>query len=348
MYIKNNIRIFLISLASLCGVVCAGYILYVRFSAENNIVFFEKKIRPQHAYVSPLDGEPVSSSAETAVQVVGVMIDNHRDARPQSGVSYAKIVYEVLVEGGITRYFAIFDNTQSVTEVGPVRSARLYFLDWLQEYGNAMYMHSGGSPQALAAIKPRKIFDANEFFFGAYFWRGTYHLPPHNLYTSSDKWQKITEKYGTTTSLFTADQSWKFASELGDSLSNTSTVAIRYNSFYNVTWTYDPGSLLYERVVNNRLEKNKDADQITARNLIIQFTVVGDISGDDKGRQEIKTVGSGEAIVLRKGEAVRGVWKKDGIKNRTRFYTSEGDEIVLAPGNTWVEVVPADTDVEVK
>ncbi|HLC70188.1 MAG TPA: DUF3048 domain-containing protein, partial [Patescibacteria group bacterium] len=115
---------------------------------------------PEFIYFSALDGRGVTSSEKVTPQVVAVMIDNHIDARPQSGLAVASVVYEVPVEGSITRFMALYDGDDLVEEVGPVRSARAYYLDWLSEYGDALYLHVGGSPEALNLIKKRSIFDA--------------------------------------------------------------------------------------------------------------------------------------------------------------------------------------------
>ncbi|OGH92980.1 MAG: hypothetical protein A2534_03440 [Candidatus Magasanikbacteria bacterium RIFOXYD2_FULL_39_9] len=313
------------------------------FTKDISFNFFSHKVE----YTNPLDGEVVESREGTEVQVVGIMIDNHPDAWPQSGVSAAKIVYEVLVEGGLTRYFAIYDSKQVVPEVGPVRSARTYFLDWIQEYGNGLYVHSGGSPAALAAIKPRKVFDANEFFWGEYFWRATDHFAPHNLYISSENWQKMLEVRGNTTSIFASDKAWKYSQSVGVTLASSSQLKINFNLYYKVAWNYDKDKLQYLRSINRDVEKDKDGSEIWARNIVVQFTDVADITNDDKGRQEIKTTGSGDAIILKKGSVVYGTWKKNNIKDRTRFYDSNNQEVLFVPGNTWIEVLPKGLDVEI-
>lgn len=320
-----------------------GSAIWYRFS-ESSVVFSLHKEDSldrvkKTEFQNPLDGEAVNSREESEVRVVGIMIDNHVDAWPQSGVSRAKIVYEAMVEGGITRYFAIFDSTQEVTEVGPVRSARLYFLDWIQEYGDGLYVHSGGSPQALAAIKPRKIFDANEFFWGQYFWRGQHHFAPHNLFISSKNWQAMLSKRSNSSSLFTADMAWKFDQDVGGSMASSSELSIIFSVGYEVAWKYDSGKKQYQRSINSKNERDRDGSEVWARNIIVQVTSVEDIANDDKGRQEIKTVGSGEATILRKGEVVHGTWEKKSLSGRTRFYDANGQEIVLTPGNTWIEVV---------
>jgi hypothetical protein len=297
-------------------------------------------------YINGLDGKAVTKKADSVLQVVGVMIDNHPDARPESGVSKAKIVYEAPVEGGMTRYLAIFDSKQVVAEVGPVRSARAYFLDWLQEYGNGLYMHSGGSPEALGLIKTRKIFDANEFFRGEYFWRDSVRVAPHNLYTNSENWGKIISQYGKN-SLFTADKAWQYSKLVGQTIGKKGGLKIPFSDDYAVTWTYDVKALNYSRSLNGVKEVDKDGSEVRARNILVQITSVQDVANDDKGRQAITTVGSGDAIILKKGGVTYGTWKKSSLTGRTRFYDKNKKEVVLIPGNTWVEVVPKDVNVVV-
>ena len=296
-------------------------------------------------YINPLDGKAVNKKVDSVLQAVGVMIDNHPNSRPESGVSKAKIVYEAPVEGGLTRYLAIFDSKQVVAEVGPVRSARAYFLDWIQEYGRGLYMHSGGSPEALSAIKTKNIFDANEFFWGQYYWRSSDRLAPHNLYTSSSNWAKIVSLYGNKSSLFTADKAWKYTRLIGQTIGKKSELKIPYSDEYAVTWTYDVKALNYTRSVNGKKEKDKDGSEIRARNILVQISNVKEINGDDKGRVEVATIGSGEAIILKKGAVIYGTWKKSSLTARTRFYDKNKKEIVLVPGNTWVQVVPADVNI---
>lgn len=311
---------------------------------QSTLLPTNKNIEHASIIMSPLDGLPASSSM---AQVIGVMIDNHPDARPQSGVSQAKIVYETMVEGGITRYFALYDAAQEVAQIGPVRSARLYFLDWIQEYGDGLYVHSGGSPQALASIKPRHVFDANEFFWGRYFWRDNRNFAPHNLYTSTEKLRAMIEYRGVSTTLFTQENAWKYGADTTVA-SSSAGVVIDFNSAYQVQWNYDSDMSLYQRVRNGRNEKDADDKLVQARNVVVQITAVADIAHDDKGRQEIVTVGSGEALVFKNGLVIRGTWKKKTIADRTRFFDDAGKEIIFTPGNTWVEVVPKEASINIK
>ena len=258
MYMKRKLSkhwppIIILALVSLAGIVYLFFYYYpsqelLQATSSNDFLITATK------YISGLDGKAVGKKADSISQVVGVMIDNHPDSRPESAVSKAKIVYEASVEGGLTRYLAIFDSKQAVAEVGPVRSARAYFLDWLQEYGNGLYMHSGGSPDALSVIKQKNIFDANEFFRGQYYWRSQDRQAPHNLYTSSSNWVRIVSKYGSTSSLFTADKGWKYARIVGKTIGVSSTIKIPFSDDYMVAWVYDAKKLNYARAINGEKE----------------------------------------------------------------------------------------------
>jgi hypothetical protein len=273
-------------------------------------------------------------------QVISVMIDNHPGARPQAGLAKASIVYEVPVEGEFTRYFALYNASTTVDKVGPVRSARPYFLDWLQEYGDAVYMHSGGSPEALQLLKNSAMFDANEFFRGAYFWRGTTHAAPHNLYTSSSIWGKLLSDYGFNRTPISW-KGWKFSSSsekmTTSSSSQTYNVSITYLPGYKVTWEYQATSGTFGRLLNDEVYRD-ESGSIMANNVVIQYVKIE--TTDDEGRKHITTVGEGEALVLIPSKLIRGTWKKGSVTERTRWYDQNGNEIPLNPGVTWVEVMP--------
>lgn len=297
-------------------------------------------------YNNYLDGRGVLTEGEKRPIVIGVMIDNSPDVPSQSGLSQAKVVYEALAEGGITRYFALFEKDQIVDSVGPVRSARMYYLDWLQEYGDALYLHVGGSPEALSFLKRSDIFDINEFGWGKYFWRSSQRVPPHNVFTNSKNWQEIYEKYGKGRSVV-AWEGWKF----GEVSATTSfeqshqALLVPYFSSYKILWNYNPSSTVYERLVNGKIDKDSEGNLITSDNVIVQFVSTKVV--DEVGRRDLKTTGSGEVVVARKGLLARGTWKKETVKSRTKFFDSQGKEIVLTPGKTWIQVVPASTVLEI-
>ncbi len=294
-------------------------------------------------YRSKFDGSIVEKKEEIEPIVVGVMIDNNSDVKNQAGLAEAHVVYEAPVEGGITRYMALFSASSTLRMVGPVRSARSYFLDWIQEYGTALYMHIGGSPEALARLKSVDFLDVNEFWWGKYFWRSAEHVAPHNTFTNSEKWQSLLGDRAAL-HLFQSWDGWLFDAAANTSSSTLSKLLIPYTSDYKVSWNYDKISQRYVRYVNGDTDLDYQKNTITADNIVIQLVAMKTI--DDVGRRSIETVGTGEALVARQGELVRGTWKKNSPLSRTRFYDALGAEVALVPGITWVQVVPKEVLIE--
>ncbi len=291
---------------------------------------------------SGFDGECLDGNQKEFSQIIGVMIENHNQAQPLSGIAQASVIYEAPVEGNIPRFLALYESTDRVSQVGPVRSARPYYVDWISEYGNAMYMHVGGSDEALKNIKKFEIFDMNEFYRGPYFFRLGERSAPHNIYTSSELWLKAFEKFGTEKEKKSYDV-WKFGeSEICDTQKQMdcedSLSFVYVKDAYEVTWKYNVEKNLYERYQNGVLHKDADGETITANTVIIQHADMDIL--DDVGRRKIDTVGDGPAEVYAFGKKVSGKWKKDERASRTQWILDTGEKIPLAPGKIWVELVP--------
>lgn len=312
----------------------------------------KKERVPVYSFFSQLDGRAVSTSADTVPNIITAMIDNHADARPQAGLASAPFVYEMPVEGSITRYMAVFPLAADMPRLGPIRSARPYFITAAREFGNPLYLHSGGSPEALTLLKTGVIRDVNEFYWGSYFKRDAQEAAPHNLFTSSSAWQRIDEKM--TTSYGSEYQAaswsgWRFQ-RYGDdeeyaklTLSATptqaiSSAALKYASNYTVGWTYDPATLLYYRTLQGVPSTDAGAQPILATTIIVQQAAVKSLDSED--RKSVALVGSGKGWVMSRGLMARATWKKASPTERTRWYDDAGEEFVFVPGIVWVEVVP--------
>jgi len=342
----SHFKLKLILLGFLVVIIFFSYI-YLAFLKDNwygkdNQVSGDYK--KEYIYFDKLDGQGVETKENETPQVVAVMIDNHTDARPQSGLSQAKIIYEVPVEGNITRLMAIFDANQVVENLGPVRSARPYFLDWASEYGESLYLHCGGSPEALTELKTNKLFDINEFYWGSYFWRAQNKIAPHNVYTSSTNWQEIinSKNYQNKEEWL----GWKFA----ENLATTSTEKIKqinvaYSNYYEVSWRFNEFTNRFDYYQNGKIFTGEDDNNLSVENVLVQYVQTEII--DSYGRLDIKTVGGGEARVLRAGEIIHANWEKKDRNSRTRFFDNNGQEINLIPGRTWVQVVPTIITAEV-
>jgi len=271
---------------------------------------------------------------------VAVMIDNHPSARPPKGLDKAGLVYEAEVEGNYTRYMAVFSAADGPEEIGPVRSARSYFLDWAAELG-AVYGHCGGSPDALAKIIQKGVPDLNEFYNGQYFWRDNERSAPHNVTTS---WGNL-EKYLENKNIDSGDFSvWKFKDDEKPKIATTSKIDISFNHpDFKVEWHYDNRDNDYTRYVSGKQQMTEDGTPIKAKNILIQ-TIPAKVV-DDKLRLEMNPIGEGPAVICVDGTCKTGKWIKGGFRERTMFYLDNGQEAQLNAGQTWVEVVRPEIEV---
>jgi len=293
-----------------------------------------------------LDGVCVENKEDMTSELVGIMIENHFEARPVSGLSQARIVYEAPAEGNITRFLAVFMRNEEVESVGPVRSARPYYLDWVSEYGDMMYMHVGGSPDALEKIDEHQIFDMNEMYRGWYFWRSTDRYAPHNTYTSNKLWDQAWKAYGEekTNQEFLG---WKFGKIEEEPCTETcvSHIEISYAPpTYSSLWKYTSSTEQFVRYEGGKIHKDRQGGEIVADTLIVEK--IGMKAIDNVGRLELDTIGSGQALIFRNGQVIEGEWRKTERKGRTRFYDFEGNEISFKPGKIWISIVGDNHRVE--
>ncbi len=319
-------------------------ILFWQFGFDNTTWFKqdkteEKIIENKPAYIDKLTGVGTDVLEDANPVPLAIMIDNHPEAFPLSGLNEAKTVYEAPVEGNMTRFMAIFAQKQNVDKVGPVRSARPDYLDWAQEYGIPLYVHCGGSPEALTRLKTeRNLIDFNEFYHGVYFWRDSDRDAPHNLYTSSSLWQAAWEKYGK-------ESSWQtFTFGQNNSTTPAAEVEVAYSVNFKVGWKYNYLKKNYERYFRGEKFLDDKNDAIFAQTVIIVKNKIKVL--DEIGRLAIYNIGSGDAYILSGGKVVKGQWRKSKAEFRTRFYDENGAELSVPPGKIWFMSVP--TEVEVK
>lgn len=294
-----------------------------------------------------LDGVCVLSADLVDPKIVLVMVENNLEAWPLLGIASANVVYEAPVEGNIPRFLAVYALDSEVKKIGPVRSARPYYLDWVSEYGNAMYMHVGGSPDALQMIDDYGIFDMNEMGRGWYFWRSEDRAAPHNTYTSSELWNKAAEKYSDYYNQDDYD-GWVFEKTAGCVENCVSKIEVNLSSapVYKAVWEFNTTTQKYARFQNTKTSQETNGEEIVADTMIVQ-RVKSKIL-DEIGRKEIETLGKGDVYVFRNGKMTKGQWFKQSRKDRTKFYDEEGEIIPLQAGKIWVEVLPDDKELKWK
>ena len=306
---------------------------------------------------------------------LGVMIENHLDARPQSGLSLADTVYEAVAEGGITRFLAVF-YCQDAGIVGPVRSARTYFLDYISEYGEyPLYAHVGGAntpgpADALGQISEydwNQYNDLNQFSIGFPTFKrdesrlGRQVATEHTMYSVTNKlWDFAATKRGLTEK-DKSGNNWEdqFVSY---SFKDDAPVAARpevqaitidfwNNPTYGVEW-------VYQKLDNTYLRKNggvahmdrNTKKQIAAKNVVVLFMKESAANDgyQNNAHQLYATTGSGDALFFMDGKEIEGTWKKSNREARTLLFDSTGKEITLNRGTTWFEIQPLDGEVTAK
>ncbi len=291
------------------------------------------------ADVPAINGLPVNEGVATT-RPLAVVIENHPDARPQSGLYFADIVYETLAEGGITRLLAIF-QTQTPKEIGPVRSARPYFNNIADQW-HAAFAHVGGSELALSELDSdvyKNLTDINQFSFGDYFYRSKERVAPHNAYTTTelmrtlltkkkwDKWEQRhlgdfetipTEKLQTTVTQINA----KF-----------------FSPAFNVEFDFDPSTGLYNRI--NGAKPFVDAinnTQIAPRNVLIEFVDDYSVPMTPANGLGLHLDEDGRALLFTGGGVTEGTWRyKDGF---TQYMGANNQTMKFQPGQTWIILMP--------
>ncbi len=290
--------------------------------------------------VRHLDGVLVKPGEEGR-RPISVMIDNQGAALPWSGLDQASLVIESPVEGGITRLMAFFDPLEaSSTKIGPVRSARPYFVEWAKAW-QAGYTHVGGSPEALQKIKGlgSSFSNIDEMANSATFFRDSAKSAPHNVFSTLDSLRQTMERrYGTSTATFA---SWRFEPLATSSNAVVSAPSIRipYGGSYSVTWRFDPQLGQYRRLKGTTSQTTREGQELLASNVAVIKTDARVL--DDKGRLSLRTVGGGDAVLYRAGKKYIARWSRSQDEI-IRFEGADGSEYPLTVGPTWIEVTTDD------
>lgn len=289
----------------------------------------------------------ITSSKE---RPIAVMIDNDEEsARPQAGLEDAYLVYEITVEGAATRFMALFKN-YDVAKVGPVRSARHYFLDYALE-NDAIYTHAGQSPQAGRDIAALGMIDINGLsgLDGQYFHRDYTHTSSwHTLYTGTDKLAELAEAKGIRKE--SDELIYKYNeqdTEIGGQPATE--FALPYAPFYRVTYEYNTDSKVYERSINGAPHKSQSGVTLSAKNVIVLYIDNYNLNdGTNAGRQELDNIGSGKGFYMTNGQYKQITWSKSSRRAKTIIKDESGAEITLNPGTTYVQIIPESKAVTIR
>lgn len=296
-----------------------------------------KKAPPPPKFYSPLTGAEVADEAITKRPVTAIMIENSPDARPQSGLKEAGVVYEAIAEGGITRFLALYQEGRPGL-IGPVRSVRPYYVEWGAAY-DAAVAHIGGSARALQMIRSGNYgLDIDQFFNAGAYWRASDRRAPHNVYTNSDRLDALIASKGKVSSTFTPI-------ERKDEAKSETPNATRINmpissAWYNIDYSYDAASNSYVRNIGGEAHLDRESGQITPK-VVIAIQVSMTRGMEDGFREQITTTGSGKAYIFQDGTVTEAVWQRPDVKNQITFVDNAGKPLQLNRGQTWITALPS-------
>jgi hypothetical protein len=319
--------------------IVASFYLYTKLNDKTENPQQSQEQKDEEQKTPGINGLPLVDLEFT--RPIAVVIENSPEARPQSGLSKADIVYETLAEGGITRFLAIFQS-QKPEQLGPVRSARSYFNSWASELG-AIYAHVGGHHTALTELENgiKGVSDANEFFNGSYFYRINSRAAPHNTYTTIDRLQALAKAKKYKTEMSSKD--WKFKDDSKGEVTAKKLVIPFSKPIFQASYAYDSESNSYGRFIGGRMAVDaENNEQIKAKNVVVQVVRVWPMPGDDKLAILMDIEEGGNAFVYQDGSEIKGTWKVTG--GRTRYYDESGKEIEFNRGQIWVEVIPQEME----
>jgi hypothetical protein len=287
-----------------------------------------------------------------AQHVIAVMVDDLSRARPQSGFNAASVVWHAPAEGGIPRYMLLFQD-RLPDLVGPVRSARQYYIGWAAEW-DAMYVHVGGSPQALQTLRSKGqgqlVYNADEFRWGGrYLWRTKDRNPPHNVYSDGEHLRALAKRLGADDGPL--EPAWRFVNEAPlPSRPKGGRIDIPY--FANkITYRYDRTRNRYVRSVTGASPQVDAADDqvVAPKNVVVLFMSFSPLNDGhpNKKRLEADFVGSGRALISTNGRTIEGTWRKADMTAPTLLFDEAGEPAKLTIGQTFVQVVEKGTAVKV-
>ncbi len=276
-----------------------------------------------------------------------VMIDNHPDAYPQSGLPQAAIVFEALAEGGVTRFMAVYQEgiTPEVREIGPVRSVRLYFAQWAMSF-QPIYLHVGGSPDALALVQSSQglnNLDLDDLTHNRpYGWRDSRRSAPHNFYSNTERLRAFTADHGFR-SWPHPDPTMGYLFQTTAPAAPAEATAISYPfKYYTAEWVYDAQTQRYVRSMDGQPHVDRvSGAQLWTRNLVVMEVPSTVRPGDDKQRIDLEVLGEGRAEIFLAGRRIAARWRKATAEAQLRFYDEAGKEIVFNAGPIWIAALPS-------
>jgi hypothetical protein len=281
---------------------------------------------------STLTGLPITDASINDRPVTAIMIENSQDARPQSGLNQAGVVFEAVAEGGITRFLTLFQDSEP-DYIGPVRSVRPYYVQWLMGF-DAAVAHVGGSGEALSMIKKLGVKDLDQSFNSSAYWRVSNRFAPHNMYTSMAKLREVESKKGYGKSNYSG-----FARK-EDAVSAAPTArSIDFNisgAIYNAHYDYDAATNTYKRFEGGKAHTDERSGAHLAPKVVIGLVMPQSKNGI---YTVYSTLGEEQAFIFQDGVVTLGRWEKRANTDQFVFRDGNGTVIPINRGQTWITVV---------
>lgn len=271
--------------------------------------------------------------------VTSIMIENSGESRPQSGLLEADVIFEAIAEGGITRFLALYQS-KSPEYIGPIRSARPYYVEWAKTFDSS-YVHAGGSPDGLQTIISLGVKDVSAFAYGDdVFFRTPDRQSPHNLYTSFKGLDKVNKEKGFTTSKFTP---WNRKKDVPQTpMAKNINITIS-SALYNPSYIYDSTSNTYLRSQGGEAHNDDKSGKQLSPNTVLVMTM----SRSQNGIYSVyKTNGSGKFYAFQDGQVTEGTWERNSVSDQYTFKDANGFNFLFNKGQTWVSVVSDSSNVK--
>ncbi len=348
---SNGTKILIIALIVI--IIIAGIILALKANDDKN------------SPVSKSEGNNVEGQAqqeEKKIQIVdtesksrpyAVMINNNHSAWPQCGLQDAYLVYEIIVEGGITRMMALYKDADTA-KIGSVRSSRHYFIDYVQE-NDAIYVHWGASTEADRELVSIEHLDGIALE-GSVFFRDTTldRAYEHTGFTSMENVKEYSESKGYTRDTnkdlllnYSADEIDMAGLEGAEPATS---IELEYSDYHTTSYEYDETNKVYKRSMSGKANVDLETgEQYTAKNIIIyqveNYTLS---SAGSSGKQGLNSIGNGTGYLVTGGYSVPITWEKTARDEQTVYKYTNGEEIEVNDGNTFIQICPINSDITIE
>ncbi len=327
---------------------CVWFFLSAESKTNELDALANNDVAPDEIYYSPLTGIETNNKAVLTQAATCIMIENSPDARPQSGLNEAGVIYEAIAEGGITRFLAIFQEAKP-NYIGPVRSVRMTFAELAKPY-QCSIAHVGGSDNALSLIRNNPEFrDIDQFFNSNYYWRIRSRYAPHNVYTRFSMLDELNNKKGYTSSSFNGFARTKpdTAPAVPDQKANKITINMSSN-LYSPVYNYDANTNKYLRsYVQGGVHYSMYEDGTKVQNSpdVVIAMKVNSITRSGTPYADYVTTGSGDATIFQNGGVIAAHWSRENVNSELKFTDANGEEIKLNRGQTWISLYPSNKSV---